>query len=491
MSRWIEQFESHPFQAVWASLKESLNETKVDDETVITAVQELARLKKVIAFVDGMISTLDPELVPLSTWDTFNNQATPCYQQIMNFNNTRNFGHITNANANADNLVAYIRPYMIADGKAGKVLQESVTQYAKTVEKFIESFHEKSSEVLSSINTDKVAIDALKNNIEGIDEQVNGFKEKLFGSEDQEECIENKIDLLVEDFEQKHSDIVGFHDETLIGNESNPSTKKLLTEAKLKVLSDQESVDEVLGSVTEEVKELKGFYIKIFGKLNDEDERQGGLSNELSLRMKTLREFEEKQITKYEALNEQIESLLPGATSAGLATAYKELKDSFNKPIKNANTLFFVSIGLLVFASVVLAIKNIGGEHWIEFVEFYNWDTVLKGLVYKIPFYAPVLWLAFFATKRRSEYQRLQQEYAHKESLAKSYDNYKKQIELLDDDDKSMQGQFIMKAVDAIAYNASQTLDGKHGDNHPAHELLGKVLDTVTDIKQAVTKGYP
>ena len=48
MSRWIEQFESHAFQNTWVGLKESLSEAKVDDETVITSVKELARLRKVV-----------------------------------------------------------------------------------------------------------------------------------------------------------------------------------------------------------------------------------------------------------------------------------------------------------------------------------------------------------------------------------------------------------------------------------------------------------
>ena len=46
MSRWIEQFEAHAFQSTWNSLKESLDDSTVDDETVITSVEELARLRK-------------------------------------------------------------------------------------------------------------------------------------------------------------------------------------------------------------------------------------------------------------------------------------------------------------------------------------------------------------------------------------------------------------------------------------------------------------
>ena len=81
-----------------------------------------------------------------------------------------------------------------------------------------------------------------------------------------------------------------------------------------------------------------------------------------------------------------------------------------------------------------------------------DWSAVLRGLANKLPLYLPVIWLAFFATTRRSESQRLQQEYAHKESLAKSYNNYKQQILALGDNDKAMQKIFIMKAIDAITY---------------------------------------
>ena len=68
----------------------------------------------------------------------------------------------------------------------------------------------------------------------------------------------------------------------------------------------------------------------------------------------------------------------------------------------------------------------------------------------------------------------MQQEYAHKEALAKSYDSYKQQIEALNSGDADMLKNLITKAIDAIAYNASETLDKRHGDRHPAHELVEK-----------------
>lgn len=120
MSRWIDQFNLHPFQTIWQQLKGDLSIAKIDDQTVITDVTELARLKKVVAYIDGMIQSIDPELVPSTTWDSFNDQATNCDSQIAAYNTNRNIGHLQNANNHADNLLTYIRPYMVVNGKVGK-----------------------------------------------------------------------------------------------------------------------------------------------------------------------------------------------------------------------------------------------------------------------------------------------------------------------------------------------------------------------------------
>jgi hypothetical protein len=137
----------------------------------------------------------------------------------------------------------------------------------------------------------------------------------------------------------------------------------------------------------------------------------------------------------------------------------------------------------MILGTMVLSIDKISWETGITFIAPTDWDSILKGLVYKIPFYAPVLWLAFYATKRRSEYHRLQQEYSHKEAFSKSYHNYKLQLQDLQVDD-GLQIELIKKAIDAIAYNASQTLDKKHGDKMPIQEIIEKTVDkSISTIK--------
>ena len=87
-----------------------------------------------------------------------------------------------------------------------------------------------------------------------------------------------------------------------------------------------------------------------------------------------------------------------------------------------------------------------------------------------------------FASKRRSENQRLQQEYAHKEAVAKSYIGYKEQIDELGEDDKVLLKKLLDSSINTVSYNASESLDKKHGDATPAQETIKMFVDNVTKI---------
>ena len=85
MSRWIDSFSNHAFNATWEDLKTQLQKSEVD-ETIIASVEELARLKKIIAFIDNALYSLEPELVPLSFLDNFNKNIKQNENNIYNIN---------------------------------------------------------------------------------------------------------------------------------------------------------------------------------------------------------------------------------------------------------------------------------------------------------------------------------------------------------------------------------------------------------------------
>jgi hypothetical protein len=272
-----------------------------------------------------------------------------------------------------------------------------------------------------------------------------------------------------------------FFEQSLVGSESEGSIKSKMEVALTSAIESKKKADALVVASTNAMQRLDEFEGKVFGPLSDDGERVGGLSARLDVQTDRLDEFEQQQKTRYTTLNQQIESLLPGATSAGLATAYKAMKDSFDKPIRNASRLFYWSIGIIVSFSFALAVDHVGTDGLVIF-HLSDWTSVLRSFAYKAPIYLPLLWLAYYASKRRSECQRLQQEYAHKEALAKSYDSYRKQIENLGETDNALLKHLMQKAIDAIAYNASKTLDGRHGDKMPMQEVVEKGLDKGVNV---------
>jgi len=183
-----------------------------------------------------------------------------------------------------------------------------------------------------------------------------------------------------------------------------------------------------------------------------------------------------------------IESLLPCATSAGLAKAYHEERKKFKEPIEKWNKLF-ISALMLMFIATFITFVNISiseAEGFkIGFVAIQNFEQTMNSLLFKLPLYGPLIWLAIYASKRRSENQRLEQEYAHKEALAKSYSSYKQQIEDLKQEDQALLIKLLNSAIDTISKNASESLDKKHGDGTPVHELVKTVFNEVKNVNKS------
>ena len=162
------------------------------------------------------------------------------------------------------------------------------------------------------------------------------------------------------------------------------------------------------------------------------------------------------------------------------------MRKSFSKPIEQYSYLFYSSVAVLTITTLVSSIDSFWtANEVIKFVDITNLSELLNSLIHKLPIIVPVLWLAIFASKRRSEAQRLQQEYAHKEALAKSYQNFKTQIDNLNAPDKKeeLMEKLLSAAIDAVAANASDSLDKKHGDKTPAHEGLDKTVSSLEKLK--------
>jgi len=484
MSRYTEVFNTHAYKTKFRNLINLVQDLKLGDLSQTNNVNEILRLKKVVTYIEETLKSIDPELVPLNIWEPFAQNASAAYNEVANYASNNDIGHIRNANSYVDNLLNLIRPYMIIKGKT-KTLYENV--FAKTkedLESYLGEFKERADLIVEQINGQLQQSNTNAKNIASIESEVEGVKEKLIG-DDSNDGLFDVITSAHSDVLQKTSEIEQFHEKLLVDKGKQLSIDTQISQAVEEVVANKDNIEEINESVVDEVKYLREFYIKIFGKLNDNDERVGGLSNEITDRLAVLRALESSNKLRYEELLKQIESLLPGATSAGLARAYMQMKRSYEQPIIWFTRFFYVAIVLLVISSMIsifdLSHDPQGWHFGIQ--RFDTWDAAIKGLINKLPLYGSLIWFAYYVSKRRSEAQRLQQEYAHKEALAKSYASYKKQIDALDTGDTELQKDFIAKMIDAIAYNASATLDGNHGDKHPFQELVDKVGKKLEDMK--------
>ncbi|GKS83673.1 hypothetical protein AVMA1855_05995 [Acidovorax sp. SUPP1855] len=487
MTRWKREFEQHPFKQVWADLMVEAGKLEVDDTTVVEAVEEAARLKKALAFIDKIISHVDLELIPRSVWSNCESQAQVCFSQIRSFSTSRGVNHLVAANENADNLLSYVRPYMVAPEQALEAIGVAVKAFSDQVVSYTRSFQERGSHAQAVLAAAEGDARARLNNIEAMEQKAQKFDAYLFEGIDGNVSMETFVERLSEKIQSRLQEIDALHLKLIHGPDS---TSAQIAAADKQIRNIHDQLDSMLKGVKAECSELGGFHDRIFGTKAsmDDDRREGGLKAELDDRIAQLTKFEAEHRTRHQAMFDKIDSLLPGAASAGLATAYKSMRDSFQKPISRYTQAFYAALGLLFLGGLFIVSDSISIIPLeIKLVQARDWQDVLRTMLTRLPIIVPVVWVAIFSATRRSQYERLQQEYAHKEALASSYESYKKQLQDLQVDAEQLQQVLIAKAVDAIAYNASVTLDGKHMEKPPALQLLEKLsLDDVKKIMDIV-----
>ena len=484
MTRWTTEFQQHPFQALWKSLLETLEKAEVDDQTIPTSVEELARLKRVVEYLDYILKSIDPDITPKSIWPTFYSQLDLCFQQVNGYISSKNIAHIIQANEHIDNLLTYVKPYQVLPKDGIKALQLSAKEYSLQLENYVSAFRTKSETTLKTIEENSEKSAALLSSSNNQSNEILTFQNKLLIDSEESSSVKTQIVNLQTSIEVKSKEIDELHAKLITGDDS---TLNKVAKAEAAITEGKNKIEGWTNTLSGQVKQLTAFHTKIYGERNPEtNELTNGLEQELDARTMQLVQFENDQELKHVALFEKIESLLPGATSAGLASSYGKLKEKFTNPIRGYTILFYLALLLLIIAAIE-KISFTPSFH-IQFFAVQGWEDTLKSLLHKIPLIAPILWLALFASTRRSQYERLQQEYAHKEALATSYESYKKQIKDLKGDSDELQKELISKAINAMAYNASVTLDGKHGDKLPMQQGIEKLSSEIKSISELIKK---
>lgn len=209
---------------------------------------------------------------------------------------------------------------------------------------------------------------------------ISNEYDKLFDELDEND--ETKIEKLNKIIEE----LYGYYSNLFLEKDHDEFTKK-------------EKVDEQLNKIQK-------FYEKIYG---NENKKLPSLINELDERLTNLKNIEERA-----------RSVIGLSSEAGLAGGFVQ-KGKEAKLGQIISIVVFVLIVLLIFGfNFYLFDKK-------DFIEM-SWDTFL----FKLLINAPLVWIATIANINLNKFSRLEQEYSHKEALAKSYERYKSEIQELE-----------------------------------------------------------
>ena len=191
------------------------------------------------------------------------------------------------------------------------------------------------------------------------------------------------------------------------------------------------------------------------------------------------------RVAGYEARLKELESqcdhqlatiidLLPGATSAGLASAFDARRKTFLSPSRKWQWLFVGSVVLLV----VLALT--GMWHTYEGGKVITYDELLRLWLARAPVVAALVWLALHASRESALAKRLEEDYGYKAAIASSFQGFHEQMSKLG----SAVGPDTPLA--RLCGDTLATIASPPGRIYEKHELTVSPTGELKDVAKAV-----
>lgn len=157
MSRWTDQYSTHPFQASWQSLTSTVTSASVPEGAPLADAEELARLQKVIAQLVSTLAAVDPEVANPDVLGNMQASAQSALGEVQAYLSNGNVGHLRNANAQADALATHIQRYA---STLPPVSPPAVAAAAESLGKYVADWHRHASAQLEALGKDVDKVEA-------------------------------------------------------------------------------------------------------------------------------------------------------------------------------------------------------------------------------------------------------------------------------------------------------------------------------------------
>ena len=289
-------------------------------------------------------------------------------------------------------------------------------------------------------------LDLIQDLVNGIQKQHDTAKELT--DEIKKQCKEldtelseiqehkQNINTLVCEISTQHDSAKKFHSEVQKWHEDSSNYISNIEEQK-------NTAGELIGAMQEQNNTASTCVSEIEKQKN----RAGELIDEIQKQHDTDTKFIAEKQEKYIELFQKIEKLLPRATSAGLASSYREAHEK--KSTKGYWCGFIISLTVLVIGYFVF---------FFIFPEI-TWMTIIIRTIVGIP----LIWIAWYCQRTISQTNRIKEEYHHKQRVMSVFNGFSKQIDELTqgnpEENKAKKLELISVIINAIKQNPSEKID--------------------------------
>ncbi|UNK57897.1 hypothetical protein MNQ95_01950 [Pseudoxanthomonas daejeonensis] len=142
MSRWTDQFKNHPIHEDFKVLGTTLRDTVSDDAL---ESEDLARLRKIHAFIGNLMDAMDPEIIGPSTLNNMHANLQGVINNIAAFRSGGNLNHLHAANGEFDNVISFAAstPFMVYGSAKASITKAAIA--------YSDSMHQSSTEFRESM----------------------------------------------------------------------------------------------------------------------------------------------------------------------------------------------------------------------------------------------------------------------------------------------------------------------------------------------------
>lgn len=183
-------------------------------------------------------------------------------------------------------------------------------------------------------------------------------------------------------------------------------------------------------------------------------------------------EFYKDTTNKIIGIKDEADNILKKGTQAGLAGSFVAAKEEAKNNAYKHKGMFYRFVAAIP-ATFILGTLYLLTCHPNEII------MANAPMLIPISFFIflPLIWLGISNNKKMNQYYKLEQEYAHKEALARSFEGYKEQIEDIysKDDNKDLLQGLLKVNIDEFKNNPSNALGDVPSADHP-YKMALKML---------------